>query len=138
MTPRQRRLIRESATNIRQMAGPLSLLFYGRLFEMDPGARSMFHGDIARQGLKLMDMLFAVVDNLDNLDALTPTLHAMGQRHTAYGVLPRHYDMVQKALLWALGQALGPDLDEDVRAAWQAALVKVSTVMKEGAAMLPE
>ena len=66
----------------------------------------MFHGDIARQGLKLMEMLSVIVDSIDRFEALAPALHSMGQRHTAYGVVSRHYEIVEQALIWALGQSL--------------------------------
>jgi hemoglobin-like flavoprotein len=136
MTQREKHLVRESFLFLREEAGPLSLLFYGRLFQLDPGLRPMFHGDIARQGLKLMDMLTAVVDSLDRLDALTPVLHAMGQRHTAYGVVPAHYDLVEKALIWALGQTLNTNSDDEVIAAWRKVVGEISATMKAGAMLL--
>lgn len=137
MTPNAKQRIRESFPGVQEVAGPLSLLFYGRLFERDPALRPMFHGDIAKQGLKLMQMLTAVVENLDQLETLTPVLHAMGQRHVAYGVRPAHYQAVGDALLWSMGQAFGADFDAETRAAWRDVVTRVSTVMQEGAAMLP-
>jgi len=136
MTPRERRLVRDSFPIIRDEAGPLSLLFYGRLFEMDPALRPMFHGDIARQGIKLMEMLAAVVNSLDQLETLTPVLHAMGQRHTAYGVVPAHYAMVEKALTWAIGQALDLDSNAEELSAWRKVINEIGTVMKDGAALV--
>lgn len=137
MTPRDKHIVRESFHTVRELAGPIALLFYGRLFEVEPSLRPMFHNDIALQGVKLMSMLSAVVDNLDQFETLTPVLHAMGQRHTAYGVLPRHYDTVEQALIWALGHALAPDFDPEVKAAWRNVIGTVSAAMKEGAALLP-
>ncbi|MBC8168095.1 MAG: hemin receptor [Bryobacteraceae bacterium] len=138
MTNSERQLIRESFAGIAPITGPLSLLFYGRLFELDPSMRQMFRGDIALQGRKLMDMLATVVDNLDRLDTIQPALHAMGQRHVAYGVLPAHYDTVQNAMIWALGQALEDGLTLDARAAWRSVLSSLSEGMKAGAAQLTQ
>ena len=45
----------------------------------------------------------------------------------------RNSPTVVTALLWAIGQALGPDFDRPTRDAWAPALGAVSTVMKEGA-----
>ena len=42
MTLREKQLVRESFQGIGEVAGPLSLLFYGRLFELDPALRPMF------------------------------------------------------------------------------------------------
>ncbi len=60
----------------------------------------MFHGDIAVQGRKLMDMVTAVVGSLDQLDKLDPLLQALGQRHVGYGVRPEHYQLVAQSFLW--------------------------------------
>lgn len=133
MTTREKQLVRESYYAVRDSAGALSLLFYGRLFELEPKLRPMFHGDIARQGMKVMQTLNTVVESLGNFEALTPTLHAMGQRHSAYGVESRQYELVGKALVWSLGQALTLPADSDVLAAWRVLIEDVSTAMIEGA-----
>ena len=136
MTSREKQLIRESFLSVREVAGPLSLLFYGRLFAMEPGLRPMFQGDIAKQGMKLMEMLTAVVDNLEQVETLTPVLQAMGQRHAGYGVVARHYELVEAALLWSMGQALGAEFDAEVRAAWRGVIGTVSREMQEGARVI--
>ena len=137
MTPQEKQLVRESFQRIGEVAGPLSLLFYGRLFELDPSLRPMFRQDIEIQGRKLMDMLTAVIGGLDDLDGLTPVFRAMGQRHAGYGVLPRHYETVERALIWALGQALEADFAPEVRSAWRSVIRLIGTSMREGAAELP-
>ena len=137
MTPEQKQLIRESFPAIREMAGPVSLLFYGRLFALDPALRPMFRQDIELQGRKLMDMLTAVVDNLEHFEGLAPTLRALGQKHAGYGVRPEHYQTVARALMWALGQALDTRFYPELRSAWLAIIEAVSLSMKKGAAELP-
>ena len=137
MTAKQKQLVRESFPDIREVAGPVSLLFYGRLFAMDPTLRPMFRQDIELQGRKLMDMLTAVVDNLDHFEGLAPTLRSLGQKHAGYGVRPEHYETVALALIWALGQALDTQFYPELRAAWLAIIEAVSLVMKNGAAELP-
>jgi hemoglobin-like flavoprotein len=137
MTREQKQLVRESFPDIREMAGPVALLFYGRLFTLDPTLRPMFRQDIELQGRKLMDMLTAVVDNLDHFEGLAPTLRALGQKHAGYGVRPEHYETVAQALMWALGQALDTQFYPELRAAWLAIIEAVSRGMKNGAAELP-
>ena len=39
-----------------------------------------------------------------------------------------------RALIWALGQAMGPDFDIGLKDAWKAVIVNVSTAMNAGAA----
>src|SRR5215510_13816596 len=118
MTPQQRQLVKQTYEPVREMAGPIALLFYGRLFELDPSARRLFHNDLAVQGRKLMDTLDVLVDSLDDFSAIRDRVFALGQRHRGYGVRPEQYASVVAALLWALGQALGPDFDAPTRDAW--------------------
>jgi hemoglobin-like flavoprotein len=137
MTSEQKRLVRESFPAVREMAGPVSMLFYGRLFALDPSLRPMFRQDIELQGRKLMDMLTAVVDNLDHFEGMAPALRALGQKHVGYGVRPEHYKTVGKALMWALGQTLDAEFFPELRDAWLAIIEAVSAGMKNGAAELP-
>ena len=119
-----------------EMAGPLSQLFYGRLFQLDPSVRPMFRGDMRAQGRKLMDMLAVLVEGLDHPEQHLPLLRALGQRHAGYGVKPEHYEMVRAALGWAFAQALQLEFTGDVKDAWLALIEEVNTAMKAGAAEL--
>jgi len=136
LTRLEKRLIRDSMPSIYELAAPIGLLFYGRLFDLNPALRPMFRGDLELQSRKLMEMLNTMVNNLDHFMVIIPTLKALGQRHAGYGVHPEHYDQVTAALLWAFGSALDAECDAEVKAAWRAALSAVAAVMKEGAAEL--
>jgi hemoglobin-like flavoprotein len=137
MTPEQKQLVRNSFPGIAELSGPIAMLFYGRLFQMDPQLRPLFKQDIELQGRKLMDMLTTLTTNLDQFEELVPVLQALGQRHAGYGVRPEHYDQVTSALIWAFGTALDRDFYPELRAAWRTVIEVVATVMKEGAAQLP-
>jgi nitric oxide dioxygenase len=134
MMERDKQLVRDSFPCLREEAGPLALLFYGRLFALEPELRAMFHGDIGRQGQKLMEMLTAVVDGLDRMESLRPALEAMGQRHAGYGVAPRHYALVEASMAWAVAQTLETGGRDEVVEAWRKVLRIVSETMQEGAA----
>lgn len=129
ISPRQIQLIRETFPLVQEVAGPLALLFYGRLFERDPSLRAMFRGDIRAQGDKLMAMIGSVVDSVEHWDSLAPVLRAMGERHQQYGVEDHHYELVEQAFTWALGQALGNAADAEVKAAWRGVVVQVGEAM---------
>jgi nitric oxide dioxygenase len=136
VTPEQVQLVRDSFAGIAEVSQPVAALFYGRLFELAPEVRPMFKQDIAIQGRKLMDMLAALVQNLDRFEEMSAVLKAMGQRHSGYGVLPAHYKTVSSALLWALGVTLQDEFTPQLKAAWRAVVEAVSTTMMEGAAEL--
>ena len=132
MTHDQRQLVRQSLDRLREEAGPVSLLLYGKLFELDASTRRLFHNDIVAQGRKLMDTLDAIAGSLDRFESMRPRLLELGRLHASYGIVPRHYDTLLTALLWAFAQALGPDFDAPTREAWRVALLAVAGVMQEG------
>jgi hemoglobin-like flavoprotein len=131
-TPEQRRLVRDSLDVLREHAGPLSLLFYGKLFELDPSASRLFHNDLAQNGRKVIDTLAAVADSLADFDAVRPRLALLGRQHAEYGVRPDQYAIAAAALLWAIGQTLGADFDPPTRQAWSLALAAVVAAMRAG------
>lgn len=137
MTPRQKQIIRESFPLIREIAIPVSLLFYGRLFDLDPSLRQLFKIDMKEQSKKLVATLDALVESVDDWEKIVPVLRDLGQRHAGYGVKEQHYDKVCSALVWAFGQALQPGFDDEVRAAWTAVILAVNEQMKIGAAAVP-
>jgi hemoglobin-like flavoprotein len=134
MTASQIKLVQESFPSISEQGGAIAMLFYGRLFQMQPQLRPMFRQDIQLQGQKLMDMLSTLTGSLDRFATLTPILRALGQRHAGYGVRDEHYTAVSTALLWALGTALDGEFPQDLKSAWVAVIDAVSDVMKAGAA----
>jgi hemoglobin-like flavoprotein len=133
LTADQRRLIRETSAALRAEAVPVAVLFYRKLFELEPSTRHMFHTDLTAQGQKLIDTLDAVVASIDDFEAIRDRLRLLGRQHAGYGVTPRHYDVASRALLWTLGQAV-EDFNAETREAWQAALAAITETMKAGAA----
>lgn len=109
-------------------------LFYQRLFELDPGLKSMFPEDLAEQKRKLMAMLGTAVQGLSSPAVLMPAVQALGRRHVGYGVKDAHYDTVGAALLWTLEQGLGDAFDHKLKMAWTEVYVTLANVMKAAAA----
>ncbi len=107
MTPDQISLVKSSWAQVVPIKADAAALFYGKLFELDPGLRPLFKGDMTAQGEKLMSMIDTAVRGLDNLPALVPAVRALGQRHVGYGVKPSDYDTVGRALLATLATGFG-------------------------------
>jgi nitric oxide dioxygenase len=133
LTADERRLVRDSFEFVRTMAEPIGLLFYGKLFELAPAVRPMFHNDLELQVRKLMGMLSSVVESLDDFESIRPKLEELGRKHASYGVRPEQYETLTRALLWTLGEALGADFDQRTSEAWKNALGAISETMKSGA-----
>jgi hemoglobin-like flavoprotein len=133
MNPQQIDLVRSSFALVKPIAPQAAALFYDNLFERDASLRSLFRGDMATQGERLMSMIGTAVGMLERPAALVPVLRMLGARHTGYGVKEHHYDTVGAALLKTLEQGLGDAFTAEVRAAWVALYGVVSTTMMAGA-----
>jgi hemoglobin-like flavoprotein len=133
MTEEQKDLIRRSFAVVAPNVGAVADTFYARLFELDPGLRPLFKGDMQAQGRKLMAMIATAVGNLDNLGAVVPAIEQLGVRHVGYGVTDQHYDTVASALLWTLEQGLGDGFTPATREAWTECYVTLAGVMQQAA-----
>ncbi len=133
MTPDQKHLVRSSFAKIAPIAPAAAAMFYDRLFELDPGLRPLFDGDMEEQGRKLMAMIATAVDNLDTPDAIVPAVRNLGRRHAAYGVRDADYDTVAEALLWTLERGLGSEFDGVTRGAWAQCYGVLAAEMKSAA-----
>lgn len=134
MTPEKIALVRSSWQQVLPIRDTAAQLFYGQLFELDPSLRSLFKGDMAEQGRKLMAMINTVIVGLDNLAPLLGAVEDLGRRHVAYGVTEAHYDTVGSALIWTLGKGLGEQFTPAVQAAWAEAYDTLASAMKRAAA----
>lgn len=134
MTPEQVHLIRKSFAELSRHEHIAALVFYRRLFEIDPGLQRLFTGDIEEQAKKLLEMLAVLIAMLERPLGLELELKAMGQRHAGYGVKDEHYAMVGQALLEMLAEALDGGFTPEVREAWTGLYGAVESLMKQGAA----
>ena len=91
MTPKQVNIVQNSFTLVEPIAEQAAGLFYDRLFSLDPGLRSMFHGNMADQGKKLMATLAIAVNGLRRPEKIIPAVEHLGRKHAGYGVRPKHY-----------------------------------------------
>jgi hemoglobin-like flavoprotein len=133
LTPAQKTLVQDSFAVIAPIADDAAVLFYRRLFEIDPSLQPMFRGDMAEQRRKLMQMLTAAVKGLDRLDQLVPVVQELGRRHAAYGVADAHYDTVGAALLWTLEKGLGDAFTPETKEAWATVYGLIATTMQQAA-----
>jgi hemoglobin-like flavoprotein len=133
VTNTQKVLVQESFAAVVPIADDAAVLFYRRLFELDPSLQRMFRGDMTEQRRKLMQMLTAAVKGLDRLDQLVPVVEELGRRHVGYGVADAHYDTVGAALLWTLEKGLGNAFTPEVKDSWIAVYGLLAGTMKNAA-----
>ena len=133
MTPEQVALVQGSFDKVKPVADDAAAIFYSRLFEVAPGVRSLFTGDIEEQGRKLMKMIGTAVAGLNNLDANVPAVQDLGRRHVAYGAEEAHYNVVGECLLYTLEKGLGTDWTDELAAAWTEVYSVLADTMKDAA-----
>lgn len=119
LTAEEKQKIRASFARIAAKQQEAGEMFYQRLFELDPGLRTMFHrAPIETQAGKLMQVLAWVVERLDRVPELKAELHTLGRKHGEFGVEVDHYPLVGSALVWTFKKVLGPDFNRETESAW--------------------
>ena len=134
MTPQEIQLVRSSFQKLADIPERAGEIFYQRLFELDPGARQLFWGDMQHQGKALFLMLEMIVKSLDIQDKIVPLLFDLGKRHAMYGVRDRNYQPFEQALMDTLSSIIRDDFTQDVREAWSAAFAFLADIMREACA----
>lgn len=129
LTPDDVRLVRDSFASLAGSSESMALVFYGRLFELDPSLRALFKIPVLEQARKLVDTLAIAIEALGQFENVRPRLAELGRKHVSFGTQPFHYATVNTALLWALQQTLGDGFDAKTRGAWHNLLDAVTRAM---------
>ena len=121
MNKEQAQRIRDSLIQVRPMADQIAESFYSRMFEMAPHLRRLFSGNMQTQGAMLMTSLELAVSSLDELEAILPSIQALGERHLSYGVKREYYPYAKESFLWALETHLKGEFTPALKSAWSQA-----------------
>ncbi len=130
MTPEQIELVQRTWRSILPVGDTAAELFYGKLFSLDPTLKALFKNDMKDQGRNLTAMMSVAVGALARPERITLAVRELGRRHVAYGVKPRHYEVVATALLWMLEKSLGEAFTPEVRAAWSSTYAFLAGTMQ--------
>ena len=134
MTPEQVDLVQRTWRAVLPVGDTAAELFYGKLFSLEPALQSLFKDDLREQGRNLTAMISVAVGALSRPERITLAVRQLGRRHAAYGVEPRHYRLVEVALLWMLEQVLGEAFTPPVRDAWRAVYGLLAGTMQDACA----
>ncbi|HRQ41899.1 MAG TPA: globin family protein [Chloroflexota bacterium] len=124
-------LVQETFTHIEPEA--TAVLFYDRLFTLNPALRPLFTHDLTLQGVRFLAALKVAVGGLSEPELMVTAVKQLGKRHVAYGVQAEHYHTFGEALFWTLETQLGDRWTPAVAAAWTEAYYLLAGVMKEAA-----
>ncbi|WP_299415294.1 globin domain-containing protein, partial [Acaryochloris sp. IP29b_bin.148] len=127
-------LLESSFEQIKPQSSEFVTSFYNHLFTDYPEAKPLFEGtDMKKQGVKLLQSLVLVIENLRQPDTLSNALKGLGARHVQYGALPEHYPLVGATLLKTFEEYLGNAWTQEVQTAWVDAYGAITTIMLDGA-----
>jgi hemoglobin-like flavoprotein len=132
MNAQQIQLVKETWGFVIVKSDEAGELFYSRLFEVAPGVRHLFKGDVKEQSRKLMSMVTYVIAKLDKLDTIISEIKSLAQRHNKYGAQKEHYAVVGECLLYTLKSGLGERWTANTEAAWIEVYTILSNAMIEG------
>ena len=92
MTPAQKSLVQSTWNQVVPLADAAAIMFYDRLFEIDPTAKPLFrHADMAKQRKKLIQIMGTAVISLDRLDALDHAGEAIEREIERHGGVGRDH-----------------------------------------------
>lgn len=129
MKPAQIQRVRMSFASAILRLDEVSAAFCRRLLQLEPHLKVPFGGDPLVQRTKVGAALAGLVGSLGQLDRIRPQLQALGRARARQGIHPEDYARVGEALIGALEDVLGDDLDAETRHAWRAAYGQVARTM---------
>ena len=129
LTSKQIELVGNSWDYVLRNSREAGTVFYKKLFEIDPGIRQLFKGEIHVQSQKLVAMITVAVHELNNLEEIIADVKTLGVRHQQNSVKPEHYASMAVALLWTIENALGKEWNNEVKEAWMAVYTTLAKTM---------
>ena len=122
-------VVQETLGSILDPEARFAEVFYRRLFELAPQVKSLFRGNMEKQGQMLGHMIEGVVYASSRPENLVLGLQSLGRQHAGYGVSREHYALVRRALLDTIQDVLGDKYAPDVARAWEVTIDSILHLM---------
>ncbi|MEW2912269.1 globin domain-containing protein [Leisingera sp. JC11] len=129
MGPQQIQHVQQSFAGIFARKADLAERFYVHLFTMLPEVRVMFRGNFVKQKMMLTTMIASCVRNLDDPRTLEDIGAQLAQEHAHLELGPHETEAAKRALIAALRDVLGAELDPETESAWASAISRVAGTM---------
>jgi hemoglobin-like flavoprotein len=114
-------------------AGQTAAAFHQRLLELDPTMSELFHGPLAEQVRRLLQILGLAVSGAQSLTKLGPEARQLGLRDANNHLKEKHLDTVGEALLWTLAHRPGVNFTQEISNAWGNTYWILAETVKAGA-----
>ena len=110
-------IVKEITPAITANAETITRRFYERMFAGDPEVKAYFnqsHQHSGGQQKALAGAICAYFTHIDNLEALTPAVELIAQKHCSLGIQEEHYPIVGKHLLAAIKDVMGDAATDEI------------------------
>ena len=127
-------IIKSTVPVLKEHGLEITKTFYKTMFANNPEVKEMFNMDKQESGEQpkaLAMTVLAAAQNIDNLEAILPTVKKIGSVHVNSYVRPEHYPRLGKNLLLAIKEVLGDAATEEVLNAWAEAYEVIAKVFVE-------
>lgn len=127
-------IVKSTVPVLKEHGLEITKTFYKTMFTNNPEVKEMFNMDKQESGEQpkaLAMTILAAAQNIDNLEAILPTVKKIGSVHVNSYVKPEHYPIVGKNLLLAIKEVLGDAATEEVLNAWAEAYEVIAKVFVE-------
>ncbi|PNP66724.1 hypothetical protein FNYG_13454 [Fusarium nygamai] len=120
----QTRLIRGTIPALTDHGERITTIFYRNMLRDHPELNDYFNTvnqANGRQPRALTAVILSYANNINHITELIPKMERMCHKHCSLGIKPEHYGIVEKYLIAAFAEVLGPAMTPQVREAWQKA-----------------
>src|SRR5690625_2989418 len=131
LTEETRNIIKATVPVLEEHGEQITTRFYQLMFENHPELKNIFnqtnqrHGDQPRA---LANTVYAAAANIDNLEAILPTVVSIAHKHKSLNIKPEHYPIVGKYLLLGIKDVLGDAATDEIIDAWEKAYGVIAAV----------
>lgn len=105
--------------------------FYRLMFEQRPDVHALFPKNINEQKTKLLTTLDNVINGIDYIDDLKPTLTELGRFHKNIDIKKEMYDIFISIIVETANTSADYKLTSEELDAWEGAFREISNIMLE-------
>ena len=124
-------IVKSTVPVLKEHGLEITKTFYETMFTNNPEVKEMFNMDKQESGEQpkaLAMTILAAAQNIDNLEAILPTVKKIAVAHVRTNVKPEHYPIIGENLLEAIKEVLGDAATEEVINAWSEAYEVIAKV----------
>lgn len=115
-------IIKATAPVLAEHGTTITTVFYKKMFTENPELLNIFNKTNQSKGKQqeaLANMVYQAAVHIDRLENIIDDVSLVAEKHRALNILPEHYPIVGKHLLFAIKEVLGDAATDEIMAAWE-------------------